>query len=54
VATTTRGPADEMVLEAAINGQADYIVTFNRRHFLAAEQFGIAIADPATVLGSMR
>jgi len=47
-------PADEMVLEAAINGQADYIVTFNSRHFLAAEQFGIAIADPATVLRSMR
>ena len=28
-----RDPGDEMVLEAAINGQADAIVTFNRRDF---------------------
>ena len=28
-----RDPADEMVLEAAINGSADALVTFNDRHF---------------------
>jgi len=43
-------PADEMVLEAAINGRADHIVTFNSRHFVAAEQFGISVTDPATML----
>lgn len=28
-----RDPGDELVLEAAVNGQADAIVTFNRRDF---------------------
>ena len=28
-----RDPADEMVLEAAINGSADALVTFNQRDF---------------------
>ncbi len=42
---------DEMVLEAAINGQAEAIVTHNRRDFeRAAERFGIAILSPAEVL----
>jgi predicted nucleic acid-binding protein len=41
-------PADEMVLEAAVNGQADLIVTFNVRHLRhAARRFGIhAIRRP--------
>ena len=35
---------DDMVLEAAVNGQADAIVTFNVRDFvLPAKQFGIAV-----------
>ncbi len=38
--------ADEMVLETAINGRADCIVTFNTRHFGAAARFGIEIIWP--------
>lgn len=42
-----RDPSDEMVLEAAINGRADALVTFNVRHFGAAPaQFGIDILLP--------
>jgi|SRR5579863_7578471 len=38
---------DDMVLEAAVNGRADGIVTFNLRDFgPPAEQFGIAILSP--------
>ena len=38
---------DDMVLEAAANGRADAIVTFNVRDFGAvAEGFGIAILSP--------
>jgi putative PIN family toxin of toxin-antitoxin system len=38
---------DDMVLEAAVNGRADAIVTFNRRDFrAAAEQFGIQVLSP--------
>ena len=39
---------DDMVLEVAVNGQADAIVTFNRRHFtLASTRFGIDVLMPA-------
>jgi hypothetical protein len=31
-----RDPDDEMVLDAAVNGQADVIVTFNIHDFLSA------------------
>jgi len=39
---------DEMVLEAAINGRAEAIVTHHRRDFVpATERFGIAVLSPA-------
>ena len=42
---------DDMVLETAVNGRADAIVTFNRRDFaLATEQFGIAVLASAEAL----
>lgn len=41
-------PDDDMVLETAMNGRADAIVTFNRRHFVAAtKRFGIDVLSPA-------
>ncbi len=44
-------PADEMVLEAAINGTADALVTFNRRDFgQAPARFGIALLSPQEAL----
>jgi predicted nucleic acid-binding protein len=42
---------DEMVLEAAVNGQADAIVTFNGAHFKSAPgRFGIKLWKPAEAL----
>ena len=42
-----RDPADEMVLEAAVNGRADAIVRFNRRDFGAVPaRFGIDVLLP--------
>jgi predicted nucleic acid-binding protein len=50
-----RDPADELVLEAAINGRAEAIVTFNRRDFGAAPtRFGIEILSPAEALRRVR
>jgi putative PIN family toxin of toxin-antitoxin system len=41
-------PDDDMVLETGVNGQADAIVTFNRRHFgPATKRFGIEVLLPA-------
>ena len=44
-------PDDDMVLDIAINGRADVIVTNNLRHFSrAAELFGIAVRTPRSFL----
>lgn len=46
-----RDPADEHVLEAAVNGGADAIITFNVYHFqAAAARFGIAVLRPGEAL----
>lgn len=43
-----RDPKDEMVLETAINGGADCIVTFNTKDFEpAADRFGVKLCTPA-------
>jgi putative PIN family toxin of toxin-antitoxin system len=51
----TRDAGDEMVLEAAINAEADAIVTFNRRDFGSApERFGIECWLPRQALENLR
>lgn len=50
-----KDPADEMVLEAAINGGAEAIVTFNRRDYgRAPERFGIDVWLPGEALEEWR
>ena len=50
-----RDPADEIVLEAVANGQADAIVTFNQRDFgVAPSRFGIEVLLPAAALQRIR
>ena len=47
----SRDPNDEMLLEAAINGRADALVTYNVPDFIAAgERFGIPIIRPPDLL----
>ena len=47
-----RDAGDEMVLEAAINGRADALVTFNVRDFAPAPSlFGVATLLPREVVG---
>jgi putative PIN family toxin of toxin-antitoxin system len=46
---------DEMVLEAAINGRADALVTHNVRDFAkAAERFGLRVLRPGELLKELR
>ncbi|MFV3129423.1 putative toxin-antitoxin system toxin component, PIN family [Niveispirillum sp. KHB5.9] len=43
-------PADELVLEAAVNGRADRLVTHNGRDFRTANRFGLVVETPAEFL----
>jgi predicted nucleic acid-binding protein len=48
-------PTDELVLDAAVNGRADALVTYNVRHFAqAAVRFGLRLARPVEVLEELR
>lgn len=50
-----RDPNDEMVLEAAVNGGADMLVTFNQRDFgTAPAAFGIICLRPNEALERIR
>mgnify|MGYP003799719493 FL=1 len=50
-----RDPADEMVLEAAVNGGATVLVSFNQRDFGdAPARFGIVLATPSQFLRSLQ
>nr|VFJ59800.1 MAG: PIN domain-containing protein [Candidatus Kentron sp. DK]VFJ64125.1 MAG: PIN domain-containing protein [Candidatus Kentron sp. DK] len=41
-----RDPADEMVLETALNGCADALITLNVKDFLVATRFRLPVATP--------
>ena len=41
-----RDPDDEMVLEAAVQGDADRLLTFNLRDFAGAERLGVSAQRP--------
>ena len=50
-----RDPGDELVLEAAVNGRAAAIVTFNGRDFGAAPfRFGVEVLTPAELARRIR
>ena len=47
-----RDPSDEMILEAAINGRADAIVTYNAKDFGGVQaMFGIRVMSPVELIG---
>ena len=45
-----RDPADDMLLELAVTSESDLIVTYNVRHFVGVEQFGIRAVTPREFL----
>jgi putative PIN family toxin of toxin-antitoxin system len=48
-------PNDDMILDVAINGRADSLVTNNAKHFVAAgSRFGIPVLSPAELLRKIR
>jgi putative PIN family toxin of toxin-antitoxin system len=50
-----RDPNDEMVLEAAVNGRADALVTFNVRDYaVAGAQFGVEVLLPREAIARIK
>lgn len=49
-----RDPDDEMVLEVAANGRADWLLTFNERDFAGAERLGVRVQRPGPAWQSWR
>jgi putative PIN family toxin of toxin-antitoxin system len=49
-----RDPGDDFVLEAAVHGQCDTIVTFNLRDFSDASRFGLRVQTPQQFLNSLK
>jgi putative PIN family toxin of toxin-antitoxin system len=45
-----RDPDDELVLETAVNGRADLLLTFNERDFVGAERFAPRVVRPGPAL----
>jgi predicted nucleic acid-binding protein len=43
-------PGDDLVLEAAVAGGCDFIVSFNERHLRPAREFGIEVLKPVELL----
>ena len=55
MASAATDPDDDMVLEAAVNGRADAIVTFNRKDYgVIPGRFGIEVLSPAEALWRVR
>jgi putative PIN family toxin of toxin-antitoxin system len=49
-----RDPNDDLVLELAVESNADYLVTHNIRDFAGSEQFGVRVISPRDFLGILR
>ena len=45
---------DDHILEVAVAGQCDSIVTFNKRHFVPARKFGLEVLEPKEFIGLIR
>ena len=48
-----RDPNDDFVLEVAVAGGCEAIVTFNKRDFAGAERFGIRVVSPREFLAEI-
>ena len=45
-----RDPRDELVLEAAVNASADFLITHNVRDFAASRRFAVQVVTPGQFL----
>jgi putative PIN family toxin of toxin-antitoxin system len=45
-----KDPKDDLVLELAVESEANYIITFNKKDFKGSEKFGIKVITPRKFL----
>jgi putative PIN family toxin of toxin-antitoxin system len=50
---TLPDPSDDLVLEVAVHGHCDRIVTFNSRDFAGSKRFGVEVVTPSAFLLSL-
>jgi putative PIN family toxin of toxin-antitoxin system len=43
-------PDDDLILELAVSGRADAIITFDQRDFVGSDQFGIRVISPRELI----
>ncbi len=43
-------PFDDLVLELAVAGECEAIITYNKRHFNKVDKFGLRVLDPKELL----
>jgi hypothetical protein len=43
-------PSDDMLLELAVTGRCDFIVTYNSRDFVSVERFALRVIEPGAFL----
>jgi putative PIN family toxin of toxin-antitoxin system len=48
-----RDPKDDMVLELAVSGQCETIITYNKKDFVGVDQFGLQVMTPKEFLEEM-
>jgi putative PIN family toxin of toxin-antitoxin system len=47
-------PKDDLVLEAAVAGRCNTIVTFNQRDFIGVDKFGLQVRTPRAFLEELK
>ena len=45
-----RDPKDDMVLELAVSGRCEAIITYNKKDFVGGDQFGLRVITPKEFL----
>ena len=46
-------PFDDLVLEVAVAGDCDAIITYNKKHFIKVKKFGLRVLTPKELLTEM-
>ena len=46
-------PFDDLILEVAVAGDCDAIITYNKKHFIKVKKFGLRVLTPKELLTEM-